>query len=317
MIRIAAALVLLGLALGAGAPAIAQGPVEPRPLEYEAVDLAGGRDLLLARAAAIDLYAYPIIPENLGRARAIFARGQALGRDPRALSKIGDCNSVVWQFLHPFGEEQYDLGPYAALQPVVDLYAASFRVDSQGGHSGLNAHAILDPYWTNPAFCAAGESSLECEYRLRNPAVAIIMFGTNDILVLTPEQFDQSLRAILQQTIEAGIVPVLSTFPRHISFPERSIQFNQIVVRIALDFNIPLINLWRALEPLENHGIARDGYHLNGPVTFSGDLATAANLQTGFPLRNLVTLQTLDLLLRAVIGLPAGVEPGALAAEIP
>lgn len=316
MPRIVALLILVLISLGLAAPAAAQGgSTGTRPPANEAVDLADGQDLL-ARAAAIDLTAYPILPAHLGQARAIFERGQALGRDARVMSKVGDCNSVVWQFLHPFGENQYDLGPYAHLQPVVDYYATSFATHTQAGHAGLNSRAITDPFWTNPNFCEPEESSLQCEYRLRNPAVAMIMFGTNDMFVLTPEQFDQSLRSIVQQTIDAGIVPVLSTFPRHLSYPDRSVEFNKLVVRIALDFDIPLVNLWLALEPLPTHGIARDGYHLDGPVTFSGDLATPANLATGYPLRNLITLQTLDLLLREVVGI-AGLPRADWAAEIP
>ena len=65
--------------------------------------------------------------------------------------------------------------------------------------------------------------------------------------------------------------------------------YNQIVVLIARDKkNVPLINLWRALEPLENRGIGGDGYHLNGLLTGAGDFASEANLGRGQPLRNLV-----------------------------
>ena len=127
------------------------------------------------------------------------------------------------------------------------------------------------------------------------------MFGSNDILALTPAQFDQGLRCVLSETIQAGIVPVLSTFPRYIALPDRSILFNQIVVQVALDYDIPLINLWLALEPLPGYAIDDDGYHLNGPFTRAADFASARNLRTGYPMRNLVTLQTLDVIRRTVI----------------
>jgi hypothetical protein len=127
------------------------------------------------------------------------------------------------------------------------------------------------------------------------------MFGTNDMLVLTPEQFDHNLRRIVYETIRVGVIPILSTFPRHLSFPERSTLFNQIVIRVALDFNVPVINLWLALESTPSHGIDGDGFHLNGPITRAGDFTSDANLETGFPLRNLVTLQTLDVIWRAAM----------------
>ena len=183
---------------------------------------------------------------------------------------------------------------------MIDHFGASFNVLTRAAHNGMNAAAVLDPLWANPGACEPGESPLACEYRLRNPAFAIIMFGTNDLVALDHEQFDRGLRSVVVETMHAGIVPILSTFPRHLSLPERSILYNQIVVRVALDYNLPLINLWRALEPLPSHGIAEDGFHLSGPLTSAGDFATPENLKTGFPLRNLLTLQALDAVWRGV-----------------
>lgn len=271
-----------------------------RPVAYEAVDLNNGIDLMRARAASIDLTAYPILPETFGQAAIIYQRGLALGRDPRVVAKVGDCNTAGWVFLYPFGEGQYDLGDYAQLQGVIDQFGESFTHQAYAAHNGLNAGAVLDPTWAAPGVCEPGETPLACEYRTYDPAVAIIMFGTNDMVSLTADQFDYYLRRVIHETMDAGIIPVISTFPRHLSFPDRSILFNQIVVRIALDYDLPLINLWLALEPLPGHGIAPDGFHLDGPLTRAGDMSLP-NLETGYPLRNLLTLQTLDRLWRTVM----------------
>jgi hypothetical protein len=271
----------------------------PRGVEYayEETDMAGGSDLMYARAEAIALTAYPIVPESLGRAREVYQRGQALGRDPHIIAKVGDCNSNAYYFLYPFGLGEYDLGEYGDLEGVINQFAGSLAVRTYAAHNGLNAGAVLDPLWASPAVCEPGESSLACEFRLHNPSVAVIMFGTNDMLALTPEQFDHYLRRVVNETIQAGVIPLLSTFPRHLASPERSIFYNQIVVRVALDCNVPLINLWLALEPLPSYGIRGDGFHLNGPLTSAGDL-TEPNLQSGYPMRNLVTLQALDMIWR-------------------
>jgi hypothetical protein len=302
MLRYAAQLIIsLAVLLTVLSPASAQDPAPPPDPIYEVVDMAGGTDLILARARAIHLADYPVIPVSTGRAEAIFRQGQALGRNPNVLSKVGDCSSVDWFFLRPFGQDQYDLGRYVDLQNVISHFSESFTFTSYAAYNGLNAQAALDPTWANPAHCLVGETPLECEYRLHNPSVAVIMFGSNDVLVLTPAQFDHGLRRVIVETIQAGIIPVLSTFPRYIALPARSILFNQIVVRVALDFNVPLINLWLALEPLPAHGIDGDGYHMDGPLTRAGDFSSARNLQTGYPLRNLVTLQTLDVIWRDVM----------------
>ncbi|MCD4687276.1 MAG: SGNH/GDSL hydrolase family protein [Anaerolineae bacterium] len=279
----------------------AQNGPDPNTFTYEALDHTNSVDLLLARAQTIDLTAYPIIPALAPRVYDIFACGQQLGRDPHVMSKAGDCNSTEWMFLHAFGTAQYQLGEYGTLQSVVDQFAASFDYRTYAAHNGLNVLAVHDPLWAIATACEGGETPLQCEYRVHNPSVAVIMFGTNDLLVLTPEQFDRNLRRTIHETIQAGIIPVLSTFPRYIQHPEHTILFNQVVVRVALDFNVPLINLWLALEPLPGHGIDDDGFHLNGPITGAGDFISEANLHTGYPMRNLVTLQTLDVIWREVI----------------
>ncbi len=288
----AALAVLLGAATTwLGASVHAQGSPTPQP----------NATAVITRAQEIALDALPIVPQPTARTYAIFQRGQTLGRAPDVLSKVGDCNSVAWIFLYPFGEDQYDLGDYAELQETVTFFHDAFAQRSHAANNGLNVYSVLDPLWADTA-CESGETPLHCEYRLRNPALAVIMFGTNDMLVLTPQQFDEGLRRVVEESAQAGVIPVLSTFPRNLAYPERSVLFNQIVARVATDEDVPLINLWRALEPLPSHGVnPEDGFHLSGPLTRAGDFSSVDNLRTGHPVRNLVTLQTLDILRREVL----------------
>jgi uncharacterized protein YraI len=254
-----------------------------------------------AKVQDIDLAAYPIVGQATARARAIFQEGQARGNDPHVVAKVGDCSSAHWYFLSPFGYGQYNLGTYANLQGAVNQFSQSLAYSSLATHNGFNANAVLAPEWANPAYCQAGESPLQCEFRLHKPSTAIIMFGTSDLLVMTPYEFDFYMRQIVTQTIEAGVIPILSTFPGNQNFPNHTILYNQIVVRIALDNDIPLINLWQALEALPNHGLTADGFHLSEPpYGTAGDLVVPY-LQTGYVTRNLVTLQTLDAVWRGAM----------------
>jgi hypothetical protein len=245
----------------------------------------------------INLNDYPIIPASIGQAGEIFKRGQARGANSHVVAKIGDCLSDNEHFLSPFGWDGYQLGQYGALQSVINHFSKSLAYDSLAAREGLVTTAVLDATFANPLACLPGESPLRCEYRLHQPSVAIIMFGTQDLLFTSAEQFDLHLRRIVHETIESDVIPILSTFPGYLADWDRAIQYNQIVVQVALDYDIPLLNLWRALEALPNHGLNADGRHLSQPLTNSGDLTTV-NLQRGFPLRNLVTLQALDIVWR-------------------
>ncbi len=287
----AAALPVSSEILNAPAAAIATAPAAPSPRgSYTLPDVSG-----------IDLNAYPVVPGVTGAVSSIYARGRARGMNAHVVAKVGDCGSDSPDFLGPFGWNSYSLGNYGYLQGVIDHFGASLTYVSQAAGAGFVADAVIDPRWANPAVCQPNKSALQCEYRIHQPAVAIIMFGITDLQRRTPDQFYSDLRAVVDQSIAAGVIPVLSTFPRHLAFPEESILFNQIVVRVALDYDLPLINFWRAMEPLPNHGMMEDGTHMTMYTVGGAGHLVDANLTSGFTLRNLVTLQALDAIWQGVL----------------
>lgn len=296
-------LLAVGLSLGAGSGAWAAPNVTPTPAPLIEPEL-GSFDP--ASVADIDLLAYPILPEISEQARLIYLDGLARGSNPNAFAKVGDCMTDTPFFLYPIGEDDYDLGDYADLQAVIDQFMAgdvnSFAQVSQAAAGGFNTASVLDTLWANPEFCEAGETPLSCEFRrLDQPSVAVIMFGTNDVSYLNESQFDYFLRSVLVETIRGGTLPILSTFPSRPEFPEKVELFNRIIVQAALDYDIPLINLWRALDPLPDHGIdLEDPTHLTAPTETSAATFSEATLETGFAMRNLLTLQALQILLEDV-----------------
>lgn len=288
----------------AAATATLPAPARPAPPVFGAFDPAS--------VAGIDLASFAIIPEISANARAIYAAGLARGRDPRVFSKLGDCMTENPYFLVTFAQGQYDLGEYAELQTVLDHYAGeparqgdwqldSFATAGLAAASGFNIAGPLDATWANPEWCRGGESPAACEYRVGRPSVAVIMFGTNDVDYTEPPAYDFYLRTLVDITLDAGVLPMLSTFPTRPENPEKSLLLNQIVVSIAQDYDLPLINLNRALQPLPHHGVdPNDTIHLSVPPDGRVDALTPGNLQFGFTMRNLVTLQALQALLRAV-----------------
>lgn len=264
--------------------------------QFHVIDLPVSDEILESTVLyeTIDLTAYPILPESIGSVWEIFEQGSG---DRHVIAKVGDCNSIEWRFLHPFGLGEYELGAHTNLADVINHFEESLAYRTYAAQNGLTVNGVLDPAWASKVACNPGESPLACEFRLHNPSVAIIMFGTNDMLVLTPGQFDYYLRHLVRETMNMGVIPILSTFPRHLAFPDRSITYNQIVVLVARDLDVPLVNLWLALESLPNHGISDDGFHLSGTMQAAGVL-TEENLHYGYTMRNLVTLQALDIVWR-------------------
>ena len=223
-----------------------------------------------ARLADIDVLALPIVPELSDAARAnvrdAFARGRTAGLDPDVFSKLGDCMTENPHFLVPFGDGDFDLASHSDLAPVVARFSKnpartgkpwtqnSFGTPSLAAAGGFNVAAPLDATWSNPNWCTGSESPLECELRVARPSIIVIMFGTNDVAATSPADFDFYLRTLVHNALDAGVVPLLSTFPMRPEDPEKTLLLNRIVVAAARDYQVPIMNLFRALEALPGRG---------------------------------------------------------------
>lgn len=241
-----------------------------------------------------------------GDMRSVFRRGQALGNNPNTFSKIGDSNSVAPEMYDALGRGQYNLGDYAALAPVVAHFQAgenSFTRVSLAAGGGWTTSAVLDPRFSNTAICLTGETPLACEYRVARPAVALIMLGSNDLTWMAADVYGYQLDLIVELSLEAGVIPVLSTLPNRVGYEASVASFNGIIREVAAARNIPLWDFATTSAGLVNGGLSADGLHLSIPPGGYADSAnfTGENLQYGYVARNLGALQTLAGVLNGVI----------------
>ena len=233
----------------------------------------------------------PIVPEVTDTAREIYARGQELGRDPTHFSKVGDCQTNTGFYLVDFDHEGwYGLGEYAYLQDTIDYYQGSFSRTSLAMRDGYNVAAILTPLRADPKQCEKGENPIQCEFRLHNPSIAIISLETN-FNDRPADDYGKYMRQIIEYSIEQGVVPILATKGDNV---EGDNSINAEIAEIAVEYDIPLWNLWAALQPLPNQGHdteLNDGFHLSFSRNFFDQ---PKNMLSGWPWRNLTALQALD-----------------------
>ncbi|HEX7619972.1 MAG TPA: hypothetical protein VF359_02095 [Anaerolineales bacterium] len=236
---------------------------------------------------------WPVVPEIISpRMLEIYQAGLVLGNNPRAFSKIGDGEaSTVW-FLTPYdlGPAYYNLGVYTDLQPVIEYFAGSFGRTSLAAGRGFNTSIILDPAFANKLQCDAGESPLECELRSQHPSFAFLSLGTNQVWY--PETFATELRIIVERLLATGVVPILSTKADNLEGDNR---INQIIANMANEYDLPLWNFWRAVQPLPDHGLQADLEHLSWASPYFDELA---HMQMAWPWRNLTALQVIDVVYR-------------------
>ena len=242
-----------------------------------------------------DWQSAPIIPVISDNALAIYQRGLELGNDPHVFSKLGDCETFTTWFLTPFDQEPptYDLGSYTGLADVIRYFAGSFERPSMAARPGFNASSVFAPLWADPERCESGETPIECEFRRNQPAVVLIMFGTNDLW--HQEEFEAQMRRMIEFAIDHGVVPILSTKADNL---EGDASINRTIYALALEYDIPLWNFWRAVQPLPGGGLDTDGAHLTFAPNRFGDPEA---MQAAWPVRNLTALQVLDAFLQATL----------------
>ncbi|MBL8134135.1 MAG: SH3 domain-containing protein [Anaerolineae bacterium] len=235
-------------------------------------------------------------PAVIERVEALLARGRTLGRRGDAFAKVGDSLTAADHYLKPVAEGFTRLADYAYLESALAGFSGdSFARRSLAAGVGWTSYSVLSASYADSETCREDEPPLLCEYRLTQPAVALILFGSNDVGVLDPAAYAHNMRRIIDLTTARGIVPVLSTIPLRVGFEERVDAFNQIVRGLAAEYHLPLMETYAALWLLPGHGLDEDGVHPNAPPRgFAGSVDfRAGNLYYGHVARNLTTLQML------------------------
>lgn len=227
--------------------------------------------------------------------RQIYSQGQAIGRNPRAFSKVGDSTMVWPRFLAVFDDQKsYKLGTYAYLNPTIQYYAGSYSRDSVAARKGMHTWTEFDPAWVEQGACLPDEGPLPCELRLNNPSVALIRLGAND--TYAPKQFEEQLRRIVEYCIKSGVIPVLGTKPDRQEGTTNTL--NKSVQRLAAELNVPLWDYDRVAGTLPGRGLGKDGVHFLAIGTH--DYSSLKGFASGDSLEDLTGLLMLDAIKREI-----------------
>lgn len=245
----------------------------------------------------------PLTPGLVQGLKAIAARGPQLHDD--RLLKAGASNTVATGFLTCFASNDVDLAQQSALQTTVDL----FRGDSADPFSSWDRTSLAAKVGVQASWAVTGTPSpIDQELAATQARFALLLFGTNDIgdgsgsesTVLRDWAHDTF--TLVDRLTAAGVIPVMSTLPGRNDKPEaelRTTHLNLLARAIAQSRQVPFIELYDALQILPTRGLGTDGIHLEAwgsrPCAF-----VANGLQHGLNVRNLLNLQAMDRLRRAV-----------------
>jgi hypothetical protein len=196
---------------------------------------------------------WEVTPRLSPRAQEIIIRAiENPNLDFHTFSKVGDCQMTSATFLGGFANGKYTVPDGSS--ETVNWFSESMTSESVTAANGLGINSVLNPMFGLAAGhteCGRNEIPLDCELRTRHPAFVLIAMGTN----WKPNgeiSFEKYLRVIVDHVLETGALPILATKADNI---EGDWKLNRAIAQVAYDYDLPLVNVWRSVHDLPNHGL--------------------------------------------------------------
>lgn len=247
----------------------------------------------------------PLTPAVVRGLQAIAARGV---QQDGVFAKIGASATVSSAFLQCFVGSKVDLGAHTALAPSITHFSQPL-LDGKTSFDRTSLSATVG--WSAGKAISGTPSPLTQEVDAIAPRFAVVMYGTNDIQLNNIFGYADNMLTLTDQLIARGVIPVLTTIMPRDDSASADLQvprYNAVLRAVAQARQIPLIDYHRELVMLPDHGLGPDNLH---PSSYSGGACqlTAAGLASGYNIRNLLTLQTLDRLRRVLVASEVAPDP--------
>ena len=253
----------------------------------------------------------PVDQNMVDELEDIIANGS--GQDSTSYILVGDSITDSTYYMNncsfPYGDHfsTYgwisikDLQCYPELTDSLDYYEQSGVYT----RNSLAAEASRPSSWP----LIGSPSPLEQEIAVANPLFAVIMFGTNDMLMTGVELQDivDNLIAIGEECVSQGIIPVFKSPPPRVNYYSEMQLLSDMLDAECAARHWPFINYHDASLPLPNYGLGTDGVHpryytYNRMCVFHDEA-----LNYGANMHALLTLKMMDDLYHAIVlGEPVG-----------
>lgn len=244
----------------------------------------------------------PITPGTQRWLRTIAAK--ARGAQRWSFAKVGDSITYSDDSYRCFARPPTNLGEHAELATTLQRFASveagvsPFSRESQAAQIGWSAWQVL----------SGSPPPLQQELDAAHPRIAFVQFGTNDIEIGALHHFADQLWNIIDFLTDRGVVPILFTIPPRQDKAAAAVwvpRYNAVIRGIAQASRAPLVDYHRALLALPGQGLGKDGIHpttYHGPRGRDGCDLSAEGLRHGYNLRNLLVLEALTRVDRALRG---------------
>ncbi len=228
----------------------------------------------------------PAISANI---KAMYKQAAKVGRDPKLVTVMGDCNSEYQVFFGRIAAGAVNLSQTPKLQKTVTWFAPSFKRNSVATHGSFNATAAFDATWSDPKSCQPDEGPLACELRLSKASIILISLGTGDTFAW--QNFANDYRRAIETALAGKAIPVLITKADKLESLQGGApadQINKVVRQLGAEYGVPVVDFGAVAANLPNSGLMEE-HDASGQTTTPFHLS-----DKGMDVRIAMILQTLS-----------------------
>jgi hypothetical protein len=230
--------------------------------------------------------------------------------------KVGASSDVSTSNMHCFAGPDWDLGEHDELGDTL----AWFLAGDAAGATPYDRDSLATESGRSASWAIAGDPSpLQAEIDAIAPGLALVHYGTNDMgLGIDPGTampgFFESMSTLMDTLDHQGVVAILVGLTKRADDPDADLwipTYNAVLRALAQQRQVPFVDVWRAVDPLPDHGLGGDGLHLRADPD-GACLLDAPGLQYGYNMRNLIQLEVLDRMRAALADADDAPDPDVL-----
>jgi hypothetical protein len=214
--------------------------------------------------------------------RDLYALAIMRGHNPRTFAVAGDCNSESYVYGDLIYNGWYGYTGNEYLHPTWQYFGLSMKRKSLAVNGGFTSASILDPIFADPRACQPGESPFSCELRVSNASIVFVQVGTGDHFVW--RDFEANYRRLIETALVGNVLPVVLTKADNLEHEEggaESHHINNVIRRLAAEYEVPLLDFELATRTMENRGLVDEpghDFHLSAEAMGVHILATMQTL---------------------------------------
>ena len=148
-----------------------------------------------------------------------------------------------------------------------------------------------------------------------DPEVAVLMFGTNDLMQMPIDVYESKMRSVIQKCLKNGTIVILTTIPPRHEKLEEVRRFVEVERKIAEELKLPAVDFFAEIHtrrPQDWDGaapkmknvdtlISSDGVHPTYPQKYQGDYTEEGLKNCGYGLRTYLTLREYNRVIESVL----------------